>query len=82
MGLYFTFDEEDTLSWTIEGAHKPTLTEAQAAIIASAETASALRAIAAAIYQVSEEIRDTGHKLAKDTYFLGLGFKRWMRKSR
>lgn len=66
MAFYFTFDDEGALSWTIEGAHKPTLIDAQAAIVANAENAHALRAVSAALYQIAEEIRDASYRQAKD----------------
>jgi hypothetical protein len=65
MEFTFTFDDEGGLSWP-NGSDSPALTEAQAGIVATAEGAQAMRAIAAALYQVAEEIRDASYRKAKD----------------
>jgi hypothetical protein len=65
MAFYFTFDDEGRLSWTVEGGGKPTLTDAQAAIVANSEAAWQLRNIAEALSQIAEEIRDASHRQSK-----------------
>ena len=64
MAIYFSLDDNDGhLEWGIPGGGKPELTEQQAAIIASAETAAALRFIGHCLQSIAEEIRDASHTL-------------------
>jgi hypothetical protein len=64
MAVYFTLDKEiGFLNWSTL-SDRPDLTIEEAQVIAAAETAAALRSIAAAISDLGGEIRDK--KILKD----------------